>query len=110
MVTDAGLQHQGGLTALQMIFLSYCEMVKEIGLQHLSGLAALQTLHLSNYEKVIDAGLQHLGGLSKEFSSPEASHVGLLKGHKRRTAAPEWPHSSPDASELIDVFMPQRTG
>jgi Leucine-rich repeat (LRR) protein len=61
-VTDAGLAHLQGLTALQELYLRGTQ-VTDAGLAHLRGLTGLLSLNL-NDTQVTDAGLAHLQGLS----------------------------------------------
>ncbi len=61
-ITDAGLQHVGGLTNLTMLHLEKTE-IGDAGLAHLSGLANLEYLNLYG-TKVTDAGLGQLSGLA----------------------------------------------
>jgi hypothetical protein len=61
-VTDAGLEHLKGLTALQGLYLDGTQ-VTDAGLEHLKGLTALQWLYLDGTQ-VTDAGLEHLKGLT----------------------------------------------
>jgi len=61
-VSDAGLAHLKGLTALEVLYLDHT-FVGDAGLAHLKGLTALETLDLDNTQ-VSDAGLAHLKGLT----------------------------------------------
>jgi serine/threonine protein kinase len=63
-VTDAGLAHLKGLTALQELNLGGCKKVTDAGLAHLKGLTALQELNLGGCVRVTDAGLAHLKSLT----------------------------------------------
>ncbi len=55
-VTDAGLAHLAGLTALEELDLSYSQ-VPDAGLAHLAGLTALETLYLPYSQEITDAGV-----------------------------------------------------
>ena len=61
-VTDAGLAHLTGLTALESLHLGGTQ-VTDAGVVHLTGLTALKTLWLATGQ-ITDAGLVHLAGLS----------------------------------------------
>lgn len=62
-VTEAGLSHLQGMTALQELRLSDTE-VGDQGLIHLQELRNLQRLHLTG-TRITDQGLVHLHGLKK---------------------------------------------
>jgi hypothetical protein len=62
-VTDAGLKHLAGLTALQELIL-WTAGVTDAGLKELKGLKDLRVLALRG-PQVTDAGLVHLKGLKK---------------------------------------------
>ena len=78
-VSDAGMDHLKGLTALHTLDLAGTQ-VSDAGLEHLKGLTALQTLDLSD-TKVSDAGLEHLKGLTAlqtlDLFGTEVSDAGL---------------------------------
>jgi hypothetical protein len=57
-VTDAGLAHLAGLTALEALDLDYTQ-VTDAGLAHLTGLTALEILFLDNTQ-VTDVGVAEL--------------------------------------------------
>jgi uncharacterized protein YciI len=59
-VTDAGLAHLKGLTALQSLDLRWFDQVTDVGLAHLKSLTALQSLILVGCKRVTDAGLSDL--------------------------------------------------
>ena len=59
-VTDAGLEHLKGLTAIQLLALKNTQ-VTDAGLEHIKSLTAMQTLGLSGTQ-VTDAGLEHIKG------------------------------------------------
>jgi hypothetical protein len=63
-ITDVGLNHFSSLTALQSLDLSYCRQITDAGLNHLSSLTALQSLNLRVCRQITDAGLNHLSSLS----------------------------------------------
>ena len=63
-ISDAGLAHLQGFTALQRLDLSGNGNISDAGLAHLQGLTALQTLDLSSNDTISDAGLAHLHGLA----------------------------------------------
>jgi len=79
-MSDAGLVHLQGLTALQSLDLSGSQ-VSDAGLVYLQGLTALQSLNLANTQ-VSDAGLVHLQGLtalqSFNLSGTQVSDAGLV--------------------------------
>ena len=85
-VTDAGLAHLAGLTALETLFLGVTQ-VTDAGLAHLAGLTALKDLVISANQwdpigtQVTDAGLAHLTGLTALealwLESTEITDVGL---------------------------------
>ncbi len=61
-VTDAGLAHLTGLTALETLHLGDTQVTGS-GLAHFTGLTALEVLDLEGTQ-VTDAGLAHLTGLT----------------------------------------------
>jgi Leucine-rich repeat (LRR) protein len=63
-VTDAGLAHLRGLTALRILHLTECKGVTDAGLVHLAGLMALERLYLDR-TRIHGDGLKHLQGLKE---------------------------------------------
>jgi hypothetical protein len=61
-ISDAGLAHLKGLTALEWLSLRHTQ-VSNAGLAHLKGLTVLETCDLGNTQ-ISDAGLAHLRGLT----------------------------------------------
>jgi len=78
-VSDAGLAHLKGLTALEELDLNYTP-VSDAGLAHLKELTALERLYLGGTQ-VSDAGLAHLKGLTAlevlYLNETQASDAGL---------------------------------
>jgi len=79
-VSDTGLAHLEGLTALEMLALNGT-LVSDVGLAHLQGLTALELLYLFSTE-VSDAGLAHLKGLTAlewlDLHGTQVSDAGLV--------------------------------
>ncbi|MBA2368359.1 MAG: hypothetical protein H0V82_04960 [Candidatus Protochlamydia sp.] len=63
-VSDQGLAHLKGLSALQTLSLDGCTKITDAGLAHINGLSGLKTLNLNKCRKITDAGLAHLSKLS----------------------------------------------
>jgi hypothetical protein len=61
-ISDKGLAHLQGLTALEFLYLTKTQVSDE-GLSRLKGLTALRVLELDNTQ-ISDAGLAHLRGLT----------------------------------------------
>jgi hypothetical protein len=64
LLTDEGLTHLAGLTALESLMLSRCERVTDQGLKCLSGLTGLKILSLNGCKRLTDSGLASLHGLA----------------------------------------------
>ena len=84
IVTDAGLAHLKGLTALHMLDLTNTR-VSGTGLEHLQGLTSLKVLYLCDTQ-VTDAGLVYLQGLTSltllHIENTQITDAGLATLHK----------------------------
>jgi eukaryotic-like serine/threonine-protein kinase len=86
-VTDAGMVHLQGLTALTALNLAECPRVTDVGLIALKGMTRLEYLNLHGVS-LPDAGLRHLDGLSQlttlNLSATPLTDDGLI--HLKRLA------------------------
>lgn len=64
-LTDEGLKHLSGMTAMKRLYFGDCSKITDAGLEHLANLTSMEMLELYGCKKITDQGVAHLSKMTK---------------------------------------------